>query len=107
MQAAAVVSLEPMHGAGLCSVPGTPFTTIIAIVSRAVSLLCCRTCVACAYFQAMKTGDQTAANKAANDAAKAAAEAADKVLKSGGTPAAAAEAARNAAKGGQVGGDLE
>lgn len=56
-----------------------------------------------AYSQAIKSGDQAAANKAANDAAKAAAEAADKVLKSGGSPAAAAEAAKNAVKGGQVG----
>lgn len=53
--------------------------------------------------QAISTGGQEAANKAANDAAKTAAEAADKVLKAGGSPAAAAEAARNVAKGGQVG----
>jgi hypothetical protein len=54
-------------------------------------------------LQAIKTGDQAKANQAANDAAKAAAEAADKVLKAGGTPAAAAEAAKGVATGGQVG----
>jgi hypothetical protein len=60
-------------------------------------------CYAIPCLQAIKTGDQAKANQAANDAAKAAAEAADKVLKAGGTPAAAAEAAKGAAKGGQVG----
>jgi hypothetical protein len=46
--------------------------------------------------QAIKSGDQAAANEAANKAAQQAAEAADKVLKSGGSPAAAAEAAKQA-----------
>lgn len=46
--------------------------------------------------QAIATGDQAAANEAANKAAQSAAEAADRVLKAGGTPAAAAEAAKQA-----------
>lgn len=50
------------------------------------------------YAQAIQTGGQEAANKAASDAAKAAADAANKVLREGGSVAAAAEAARNVGK---------
>lgn len=53
-------------------------------------------CIPGDTLQAIKSGDQAAANDAANKAAQAAAEAADKVLKSGGSPAAAAEAAKQA-----------